>query len=59
MKKLNLTGIVILCSLLLSCPSKKETIPPKIYFENQNYKFDDEAFLNKKTQNSKEINTQP
>jgi hypothetical protein len=57
MKKLNLTKLLILCCLSLSCNPKTEKPQPIIYnnnnkINNQNYKFDDDEILKKNTKDS-------
>ncbi len=57
MKKRNLTALLILCCLSLSCNPKIEKPQPTIYnnnnkINNQNYKFDDDELLKKNTEDS-------
>jgi len=54
MKKLNLTKLLILCCLSLSCNSKTEKKQPPVYNNNQNYKFDDDEIIKKSTKASKD-----
>jgi len=57
-KKINLTRLVILCCLTLSCNPEKEKKQPTIIYNNnnkinnQNYKFDDDEILKKNTEDS-------
>ena len=53
MKKLNLTRLLILCCLSLSCSPKAEKKQPPIYNNNQNYKFDDDEIIKRSTKASK------
>ena len=54
MKKINLTRLVILCCLTLSCNPKTEKKQPTIiYNTTQTYKFDDDEILKKNTKNGK------
>jgi hypothetical protein len=54
MKKLNLTALLILCCLTLSCNPKAEKKQPTIIYNNtQNYKFDDDEILKKNTKETK------
>jgi hypothetical protein len=54
MKKINLTRLVILCCLTLSCNPKTEKKQPTIlYNTTQTYKFDDDEILRKNTKNVK------
>lgn len=57
MKKGNLTALLILCCLALSCNPKPEKPQPTIYNNNkntynQNYKFDDDELLKRKSEDS-------
>jgi len=57
MKKGNLTALLILFCLSLSCNPKTEKPQPTIYNNhknsyNQNYKFDDDELLKRKTEDS-------
>ena len=57
MKKGNLTTLLILCCLALSCNPKTEKPQPIIYNNhknsyNQNYKFDEDELLKKHTDDS-------
>ncbi len=57
MKKGNLTALLILCYLSLSCNPKTEKPQPIIFNNNkntynQNYKFDDDELLKRKTEDS-------
>lgn len=58
MKKGNLTALLILCCLSLSCNPKTEKPQPIIFnnnnnkISNQNYKFDDDELLKRKTEDS-------
>lgn len=54
MKKLNLTTLLILCILTLSCNPKTEKKLPIIYNNNQNYKFDDDEIIKRNTKPSKD-----
>lgn len=56
MKNLNLTRILFLSCLLLSCQPKKEITEPIIYQNNQKFKYDDEP-IKEKTKDS--INKKP
>ena len=49
MKKLNLTGILIVSCMLFSCQPKEEKKEPVIYQKTQNYKYDDEPAIEKAT----------
>lgn len=53
MKKVKFIGIMILCQMLFFCHSKTEKVQkqPEIYFNNQNFKYDDE--LPKRDQENK------
>ncbi|MCI4442919.1 MAG: hypothetical protein JHC39_05370 [Lentimicrobium sp.] len=55
MKKLNLTKLLLLCCLTLSCNQKTEKKQPTIYYNNQNYKFDDDEILKKNTKDTQKI----
>lgn len=53
MKKLNLILLILISCILFSCQPKKEKKLPIIYNSTiQNYKYDDEELINKKTQDS-------
>lgn len=53
MKTINLTKLLILCYLFLSCNPKTEKKQPTIYNNNQNYKFDDDEILKRNTKDAK------
>lgn len=55
MKKLNLTKLLILCCLTLSCNPKTEKKQPTIIYNNiQNYKFDDDEIIKRNIKTSKD-----
>lgn len=47
MKKLNLTGLLLVSFILLSCQAEKEKKEPIIYQNNQKIKYDDEPVKEK------------
>ena len=55
MKKVTLIGILILCQTLIFCHSKTEEKQkqPEVYFNNQNYKYDDDELLKRDRENKK------
>ena len=55
MKKVKFIIILILCQTLFFCHSKTEKIQkqPEIYFNNQNYKYDDDELLKREHENKK------
>jgi hypothetical protein len=52
MNRLNLSTLLILCFLLLSCKPKTEKKQPPIYNSTQNYKFDDDEIQKRNTKDS-------
>jgi hypothetical protein len=53
MNKLNLTKLLILCCLSLSCNPKTEKKQQPIYNNNHNYKFDDDELIKRNTKDIK------
>ena len=47
MKIITLIGIITLCQMLFFCNSKTERVQkqPEIYFNNQNFKYDDDELI--------------
>lgn len=55
MKKITLIGMLILCQMFFFCHSKTEKVQkqPEIYFNNQNFKYDDDEILKREQENKK------
>ncbi|WP_291097843.1 MULTISPECIES: hypothetical protein [unclassified Flavobacterium] len=56
MKKITSIGLLILSCMILSCHPKKEKKQPKIYYNNQNYKLDDDEIIKRNTKDPKDKN---